>query len=184
MSGVATAIVSTASLVGNKLASDASNKASRKASQAQTKAAKKAADVQWKMYDQSRKDNAPYRELGREGLNRLTTDFNNPYYSQNPMENYSAYYRGGPEYNSITGNLNPGDEGSRNMLIPSMPAFTPTPVLPIAAPQFHQEGGLGINNNAGAVAKPKAEGELTDWEKTVLALRGRQNAIDNYEVPI
>jgi hypothetical protein len=54
-------------LVGNAILSDSSKSSANK----QSDAAKYAADMQWKMYDQNRTDQTPYREAGYGALSQL-----------------------------------------------------------------------------------------------------------------
>lgn len=53
------------------LSSKESRKGAEKAAEAQTQAADKAADVQWRMYDTTREDMAPWRETGEKALYSL-----------------------------------------------------------------------------------------------------------------
>jgi hypothetical protein len=66
MSWVAAAIVGGAAIGagGAYLASEAQGEAMEGAAATQASAANRAADVQWQMYEQSREDYAPYREMG------------------------------------------------------------------------------------------------------------------------
>lgn len=104
------AIGTTAAIIGSAvIGAGASMYSGNKAAKAAAKGADASAQVQQHMYDTTREDQAPYREVGTQALNRLAQMYGLPGYEET---DWGAYVRGNPDvlagYNAEAANNRTG----------------------------------------------------------------------------
>lgn len=186
------AIGTTAAIIGaSVIGAGASIYSGNRSAKAAAKGADQAAQVQQHMYDTTREDQAPYREVGQAALYKLADMYGVPYVDDSTV-NWDAYVAGNPDamanWNSLTrkqrqefgstqqfGKYHYEQDGSRRDLTPYQTSKRPGGTMAGAYGGFQESPGYRFRRDEGIKAV-----ERSAAARGLLGSGGTLKAIQRY----